>query len=124
MEFPIEILQLIKEFSMPKYKKPLHYKAIKHDRIYNIFDKSYSGLFIYLNRTPYTRVEIILDKSDFITDMMRGDKYWSWGDDFSYLFDIDYDYDFLIDNNNGYLNNMNIEISDEEVELTDIIILK
>ena len=34
MEFPIEIQKLIKEFSMPIYKKPLHYKAYM-----DIFDK-------------------------------------------------------------------------------------
>ena len=92
MEFPIEIQKLIKEFSMPKYKKPLHYKAyLNHPRY-------------FLKETPYTNMEEKLDNNDFITDMIRGDECRCWF--YTYV----YNYNELI-------------ISDEDVELEDIIVL-
>ena len=46
MEFPFEIQKLIKEFSMPKYRTPLHFKALTTSK-QNFYD-------IVLEQTPYT----------------------------------------------------------------------
>lgn len=120
MEFPIEIQRLIKEFSMPKYKKPTHFKA---------FNKStkLEKLGIHLNPTPYTRVEIAFNGSNYINDLIRVGEFGSYND-------VDYDFyyeeylhtilGFLDDEEIEQYNNLYFTIEyDSELELTDFITL-
>ena len=116
MEFPIEIQKLIKEFSMPKYRSPLHFKAFTSSK-QNFYD-------IVLNQTPYTTLLKRFDGWDYIMDLMRGYNFdyaetnealwWFYHSEDEYEWD-EYEWD---DEEQIY------QISDEDIELTDIIIIE
>ena len=73
MEFPIDIQLIIKEYSMPIYRKPLHYNIL-----INIFNelpvdcKVFHILKHRLKRTDYSNNKIKLANTSYVDDIYRG----------------------------------------------------
>ena len=112
MEFPFEIQKLIKEFSMPKYRKTLHFKALTTSK-QNFYD-------IVLEQTPYTTLIKSFDGWDYIMDLMRGYNFdYVEGEDARYWF---YHSDEEYDEYDEY-EEYEFQILNDEVELTDVEIL-
>lgn len=66
MNMPVELQKIIKEYSMPIYKRTLHFKALK-DYKDNVYILKYG-----LESTPYTLLKQKLAKTYYLTDLFRG----------------------------------------------------
>ena len=112
MEFPFEIQKLIKEFSMPKYRTPLHFKALTTSK-QNFYD-------IVLEQTPYTTLIKSFDGWDYIMDLMRGYNFdYVEGEDARYWF---YHSDEEYDEYEEY-EEYEFQILNDDVELTNVEVL-
>lgn len=72
MHLPNDIQLIIKEYSQPYYKKPLHYKAI--NSAFNelpVDCKTCNILFYRLKRTDYTNHKIKLANTYYPDDIYR-----------------------------------------------------
>lgn len=88
MEFNDDIIKIIKEYSMPKYRKPLHFKALATS------NKSFCEQRIELKQTPYSLMYSKLANTDYAFDVIeRGELFTI--ENFNYL---DYFQFYMLDN--------------------------
>jgi hypothetical protein len=122
MQLPQDIQLIIKEYSMPIYKKSLHYKAITLLNSWSLFESSK----YHLLPTPYSYGEILFDNHYCYQDIKRGSSnnkcmfYLSFSYMFPYTLSTDDEDDFF---DNNIMNNINMDITNEDLDLTDVITL-
>lgn len=115
MQIPQDIQKIIKEYSMPVYRKSLHYKSICLLNSWSQFE-SYKYCLL---PTPYSCNEVLFDKYSCFEDIKKGSNNNKCM--FYLSFSCMFPHSALMNEYEDEIINM--EITTQDLELTDVITL-